>query len=48
VEGGEFKYNVFDILLRIFVNATMYPHQQNNFFFLKFSDAGLLRAFNIL
>jgi hypothetical protein len=23
-KGGEFKYDIFDI--RIFVNATMYPH----------------------
>jgi hypothetical protein len=25
-EGGEFKYDVFDTLLRTFVNATMYLH----------------------
>jgi hypothetical protein len=24
--GGEFKYDIFDILLRTFVNTTMYPH----------------------
>jgi hypothetical protein len=24
--GGEFKYDIFDTLLRTFVNVTMYPH----------------------
>jgi hypothetical protein len=28
---GELKYDIFDILLRTFVNATVYPHQHNNY-----------------
>jgi hypothetical protein len=28
--GGEFKYDILDILLRMFINATMYPTQNNN------------------
>jgi hypothetical protein len=26
LRGGEFKYDIFDTLLRTFVNVTMYPY----------------------
>jgi predicted nucleotidyltransferase len=29
--GGKFKYDIFDILLRTIVNATMYPHPAKYF-----------------
>jgi hypothetical protein len=29
--GGEFRYDMFDILLRTFVNATVYPKHKQKF-----------------
>jgi hypothetical protein len=35
--GGEFKYDIFDILWT-FTSVTMYPHQHNTKTFLKWGD----------